>query len=73
MPLPCSANHYAEAFGGMDTSDPLYESVTGGRRYQGMEHWLPLFHAPLETLFDYLPEAVVTLSHMVHESAACAP
>ena len=21
----------------------------------GMEHWLPLFHERLETLFDYLP------------------
>ncbi len=62
--------NYAEAFSGMDTHDPLYESVTGGRRYQGMEHWLPLFHAHLETLFDYLPSAIVTLSHMVQESAA---
>ena len=61
---------YAEAFGGIDTSDPLYESVTGGRRYQGVEHWLPLFHASLDTLFDYLPEAVVSLSFMVNESAA---
>ncbi len=62
--------NYAEAFSGMDTNDPLYESVTGGRRYQGMEHWLPLFHPQLETLFDYLPEAIISLSHMVHESAA---
>ena len=46
---------YAEAFGGIDMSDPLYESVTAGRRYQGMEHWLPLFHDQLSTLFDYLP------------------
>jgi transcription-repair coupling factor (superfamily II helicase) len=62
--------NYAEAFGGIDTSDPLYDSVTGGRRYQGMEHWLPLFHPSLETLFDYLPDVVVTLSHMAMESAA---
>jgi transcription-repair coupling factor (superfamily II helicase) len=61
---------YAEAFGGLDTHDPLYESVTGGRRYQGMEHWLALFHPQLETLFDYLPEAIISLSHMVHESVA---
>ena len=33
---------YAEAFDGMDMNDPLYESVTSARRYQGMEHWLPL-------------------------------
>jgi transcription-repair coupling factor (superfamily II helicase) len=62
--------NYAEAFGGIDTNDPLYESVTGGRRYQGMEHWLPLFHPQLETVFDYLPEAVVVLSHMALESGA---
>jgi transcription-repair coupling factor (superfamily II helicase) len=61
---------YAEAFGGLDTHDPLYESVTGGRRYQGMEHWLPLFHTQLETLLDYLPDAIITFSHMVQESVA---
>ncbi len=62
--------NYAVAFGGLDTSDPLYESVTNGRRYQGQEHWLPLFHDHLETLFDYLPEAVVSLDHAAGESAA---
>ncbi len=62
--------NYAEAFSGMDTNDPLYESVTGGRRYQGVEHWLPLFHPQLETLFDYLPDAIISLAHMVQESAA---
>ena len=35
--------------------DPLYEAVSEGRRHPGMEHWLPLFHDRLETLFDYLP------------------
>ena len=49
---------YAQAFGGMDLNDPLYESITSGRRYQGMEHWVPLFTPKLETLFDYLPNAV---------------
>jgi transcription-repair coupling factor (superfamily II helicase) len=61
---------YAIAFGGIDTSDPLYESVTGGRRYQGMEHWLPLFNERLETLLGYLPEAVISLGSMVKESMA---
>jgi transcription-repair coupling factor (superfamily II helicase) len=61
---------YASAFGGMDTTDPLYESVTSARRYQGMEHWLPLFHDHLETLFDYLPKAVLSLGHMATESMA---
>ncbi len=54
---------YAEAFGGLDIHDPLYESVTAGRRYQGMEHWLPLFHDHLSTLFDYLDDPVVTMDY----------
>ena len=54
---------YAAAFGGMDMSDPLYESVTNGRRYQGMEHWLALFHERLATIFEHLGPAVVSLDH----------
>jgi len=61
---------YAEAFGGLDISDPLYESVTAGRRYQGQEHWLPLFHERLETLFDYLPDAALSLDHEAEEAAS---
>jgi transcription-repair coupling factor (superfamily II helicase) len=61
---------YAEAFGGLDMNDPLYESVTNGRRYQGMEHWLPLFHGKLGTLFDYVPDAVLSLAHATVEAMA---
>ncbi len=43
---------YVELFGGNTGDDPLYESVSSGRRYQGQEHWLPLYHPQLETLFD---------------------
>ena len=32
----------------------LYEAVSEGRRPGGVEHWLPLFHKQIETLFDYL-------------------
>jgi transcription-repair coupling factor (superfamily II helicase) len=60
---------YAEAFGGIDIHDPLYESVTAGRKYQGMEHWLPLFHDHLSTLFDYLDDPVVTLDYEADEAA----
>jgi transcription-repair coupling factor (superfamily II helicase) len=33
-----------------------------------MEHWLPLFYAQMETLFDYVPNAVVVFDHRVHEA-----
>jgi transcription-repair coupling factor (superfamily II helicase) len=55
---------------GPSTSDPLYESVSAGRKHQGMEHWLPLFHDHLETLFDYAPDALLFLSHQTDESKA---
>jgi transcription-repair coupling factor (superfamily II helicase) len=61
---------YAEAFGGIDISDPLYESVSNARRYQGMEHWLPLFHEKLETLFDHVADPVIALDFEADESAA---
>jgi transcription-repair coupling factor (superfamily II helicase) len=43
---------------GVVTNDPLYEAVSAGRRYAGMEHWLPLMHERMETMFDYLPKAM---------------
>jgi transcription-repair coupling factor (superfamily II helicase) len=51
---------YRELFG-VVTSDPLYEAVSAGRRYAGMEHWLPLMHERMETIFDYLPKAMLSL------------
>jgi transcription-repair coupling factor (superfamily II helicase) len=57
--------NYRIAFGAAGTDDPLYEAVSAGRKHQGMEHWLPFFHARLETLFDYLPEASVVLDDQV--------
>ena len=61
---------YAEAFGGLDIADPLYESVSAGRRYQGMEHWLPLFHDHLSTLFDYVHDPIVTLDYEGDEAVS---
>ncbi|WP_284261524.1 transcription-repair coupling factor [Roseicyclus amphidinii] len=53
--------NYRVEFGAAGTDDPLYEAVSAGRKHQGVEHWLPFFHARLETLFDHLPEARITL------------
>ena len=53
--------NYRLEFGAAGSEDPLYEAVSAGRKHQGMEHWLPFFHERLETLFDYLPKATVTL------------
>ncbi len=52
---------YRDAFGVDQRDDPLYEAVSSGRRYNGMEHWLPLFYEKMETIFDYAPDTQVTL------------
>ncbi|MEL6608244.1 MAG: CarD family transcriptional regulator, partial [Pseudomonadota bacterium] len=56
---------YRLEFGAAGTDDPLYEAVSAGRKHQGVEHWLPFFHERLETLFDYLPDATITLDDQV--------
>ncbi len=63
-------HRYRAEFGAATDPDPLYEAISAGQRHVGMEHWLPLFHDHLETLFDYLPGAAVTLDHQVAEAAA---
>jgi len=60
---------YTAIFGGNTRDDALYEAVSAGRRYPGMEHWLPLFHSKLATLFDYLPGAPLVLEPLVEEAA----
>ncbi|MEM9438474.1 MAG: transcription-repair coupling factor, partial [Pseudomonadota bacterium] len=57
--------NYRLEFGAAGTDDPLYEAVSAGRKHQGCEHWLPFFHERLETLFDYLSGAVITLDDQV--------
>ena len=61
---------YREIFGAARPDDPLYAAVSEGRKYQGMEHWVPLFQERMETVFDYLPEAEVTLDHQADQAAA---
>jgi len=60
---------YVAEFGAASPDDLLYEAVSEGRRYPGMEHWLPLFHNTLETIFDYLPGTPMALEHLAEDAA----
>ncbi len=60
---------YRELFGAAHRNDALYAAVSAGQHYPGMEHWLPLFYPELETLFDYLPAATITLDYQLHKTA----
>lgn len=55
---------YREAFGTDSLKDEIYEAVSNGRKYIGMENWLPFFYEePLPSLFDYLPAASIVLGN----------
>ena len=54
---------YLEMFGAVTKDDPLYESISEGRIYQGMEHWLPLYYSHLDTLANYCPYAIFSMDH----------
>jgi transcription-repair coupling factor (superfamily II helicase) len=61
---------YLKRFGAV-TGDPLFESISAGRPFPGMEHWLPLFHERLVDLFDYLePGCRVSFDPLADEATA---
>jgi transcription-repair coupling factor (superfamily II helicase) len=60
---------YVAAFGAAMRDDMLYEAVSEGRRYPGIEHWLPLFHDRLDTLFYYLPGSPLVLEPLAEDAA----
>ncbi len=60
---------YRDLFGAAAAEDPLYVSVSAGRKHPGMEHWAGLFHDHMATLLDYAPDASVSLDHQAEDVA----
>ncbi|MFV0281791.1 MAG: transcription-repair coupling factor [Rhodoblastus sp.] len=60
---------YVAEFGAQTRGDTLYEAVSEGRRHPGMEHWLPLFHEKMDTLFDYVAGAPILLDPLAEDAA----
>lgn len=45
---------------GVNLDDSFYQTISEGRSFDGMEHWLPLFFEnPLDSLFSYLNSPVI--------------
>jgi len=59
---------YRELFGAINESDPLYEAISEGRKFQGMEHWIGLFYPVMATLLNYAERAAVTFDHQADEA-----
>ncbi len=61
-------SRYLELFGAATRDDALYQAVSDGRRYTGIEHWLPLFHEQLDSVFDYLDGFCVMCDHQIEKA-----
>jgi transcription-repair coupling factor (superfamily II helicase) len=61
---------WRDLFGPKSVEDPLYEAVSEGRRHPGLEHYAPLFAETMETLFDYVPGASISLDHQAEAAVA---
>ena len=59
---------YRALFGMPKSDDPLYESISAGRSYMGVEHWLPLFQEALATLIDYVPKGTIVFDYQMEEA-----
>ncbi|MCZ2204292.1 transcription-repair coupling factor [Bartonella sp. A05] len=60
-------SNYIRAFGHPKKNDMLYEAISQGRRFSGMEHWLPFFYENLDSFFDYCGNLPVVFDHLVEE------
>jgi transcription-repair coupling factor (superfamily II helicase) len=60
---------FRDSFSGNPSLCPLYEAVSNGQFFSGVEYYLPLFFEHPSTLFDYLPPSATvcliesTLTH----------
>jgi len=59
---------YIRQFGAAQSNDVLYQAVSEGRRFAGMEHWLPLFYERMDSLFDYIGAGPVVFDHLAAEA-----
>ena len=59
---------YRNLFGTMIAGDEVYETVSAGNNFLGIENWLCLFYPELVTLFDYVKDFTVTFSYQADVS-----
>ncbi len=63
-------SRYRETFGAVTKDDPLYEAISQGQSYPGMEHWLPLFYEHMDTLAEYCGTPLITMDNEVQAAMA---
>ncbi|MCD2171427.1 transcription-repair coupling factor [Rhizobium sp. C4] len=61
--------NYLSMFGAATRDDALYQAVSEGRRFAGMEHWLPLYYDELDTVLDQIESFRIVTDHRLEEAA----
>ncbi|WP_455466882.1 transcription-repair coupling factor [Bartonella sp. B39] len=59
--------NYITTFGVSQKNNMLYEAISQGRRFSGMEHWLPFFYEKLDNFFDHCGNLPVVFEHLIEE------
>ncbi|MEP6357119.1 MAG: transcription-repair coupling factor [Hyphomicrobiales bacterium] len=59
---------YVRTFGATTRDDALYQAVSEGRRFAGMEHWLPFFHDELKDILSFTGKAPIVFDHLCDEA-----
>ncbi|EJF87884.1 transcription-repair coupling factor [Bartonella vinsonii subsp. arupensis OK-94-513] len=60
-------SNYIRTFGVSQKNNMLYEALSQGRRFAGMEHWLPFFYDNLDTFFDHCGDLPIVFDHLIEE------
>ncbi|EJF86003.1 transcription-repair coupling factor [Candidatus Bartonella washoeensis] len=60
-------SNYIATFGVSQKNNMLYEAISQGRRFSGMEHWLPFFYENLDSFFDHCGDLPVVFEHLTEE------
>lgn len=61
-------SRYTAMFGGHTSDDQLYNAVSAGQRFPGIEHWLPFFYDHLDTLGAFTGDAPMVFDDQAREA-----
>lgn len=61
-------NNFLQIFGVNHINNPLYESITEGRKFHGYEHLMPLFYKEMCLLSDFLVDHTVIYDNLCLQS-----
>ncbi|MCQ2965225.1 MAG: transcription-repair coupling factor [Alphaproteobacteria bacterium] len=52
---------------GVGEDDILYQNISEGKKYPGIENWLPFFYDNLSSLFDFIPNYTILKDYQFEE------